>query len=215
LKTDLNMGTIVPDMSTAMPSLSPNHPLFSKTRQAVLSLLYGHPHEQFYLRQIVELSGVGTGGIQRELQRLTEAGILRRSKQGMHVYYQADANSPIYEELRSLVVKTMGVVSVLREALKPLEKRIAFAFVFGSIAHGEETNASDVDVMVVGNVSIAEVVKATSNVEPGLRREINPTVYSEEEFWKKIEERNHFLTEVLKRKKLFIIGDEDDIRELA
>ena len=202
-------------MGVYMPAKVPDSPLFSKTRRAVLSLLVGHPDERFYLRQIVDHAGVGVGGVQRELQVLTDAGILRRTKEGMHVYYQADPSSPIYEELRGIVLKTLGVVPLLHKALNPLKDRIWLAFVYGSVAEGQETNISDVDVMVVGDVSFGEVVGATSDLQDQLRREVNPTVYTDHEFQKKIADGHHFLTQVLNGKKLLIIGDEDDISELV
>jgi len=189
--------------------------LFSNARRAILSLLFGHPDEQFYLRQVAQLTGVCLGSVQRELQEMTRMGILLRKKQGMHVYYQADSSSPVFEELRSLVAKTIGVVPTLRDALSALESQIVVAFVFGSIARGEEMNSSDIDVMVIGDASFSDVVKATSITEHDLRREINPIVYTPMEFRTSVIEQHHFVTQVIDRDILFIIGDNNDLRELV
>jgi predicted nucleotidyltransferase len=134
--------------------------LFSKTRQAILSLLFGHPDESYYLRQIVRRIGFGLGPVQRELKQLTDAGIIRRWDSGHQVYYQANQASPVFKELKSLITKTVGIGDTLRSTLRPLADRITVAFLYGSIARGEENHRSDVDLLVVGDVSFSEVVKA-------------------------------------------------------
>ena len=127
--------------------------LFSKNRRAVLSLLYGHADEAFYLRQIVRASGGGVGAIQRELRQLVESGIIRRSTHGKQVYFQASTECPVFAELKSLLMKTAGLTDVLRTALAPLADHIDVAFVHGSIARGNERQGSDVDMMVVGDAT--------------------------------------------------------------
>jgi len=189
--------------------------LFSKTRQAILSLLYGHPDESYYLRQIVRTTGFGLGPVQRELKQLTDVGIIRRSASGHQVYYQANQASPVFKELKSLITKTVGIGDTLRTALTPLVDRITIAFVYGSIARGEENHRSDVDLLVVGDVSFSEVVKALRNAQETLGREVNPTVYSVAEFRSRIAEEHYFIRDVLSGEKIFVIGDGHELKRLA
>ena len=130
----------------------PGAVLFGQTRRRVLAWLLGHADEAFYLRQIVRQTGAAHGAVQRELSALTSAGILQRTVAGRQVYFQANRDSPIFPELRSLLLKTTGAVDVLREALAPLADRIVLAFVFGSVARGDLRNDSDIDLLVVGEV---------------------------------------------------------------
>ena len=148
-------------MSTATsPSLDLAEILFSRNRRAVLALLLARPDEEFYLRQIVRAAGGGMGAIQRELGQLVQAGILRRTVRHKQVYFQAESACPIFEELRSIVTKTFGIADVLCAALAALDDRIELAFLFGSIARGEAQSGSDVDLLIVGDVTFAETVAA-------------------------------------------------------
>lgn len=189
--------------------------LFPKARRAVLGLILSHPDRAFYLREIVELTGLGIGNLQREFERLSEAGIIRRFEQGRHVYFQADQTCPIYNELRGIVLKTVGAGDELRRALSPLKDRIHGAFIYGSVARGSENNGSDVDLMIVGDVTLAEVVNAVHGSEALLMRPVNPTVYPVKEFRAKLKASQHFLTKVMGREKLMLIGDEDDLAALS
>lgn len=189
--------------------------LFPKARRAVLGLILSHPDRAFYLREIVELTGLGIGNLQREFERLSEAGIIRRFEQGRHVYFQADQTCPIYNELRGIVLKTVGAGDELRRALSPLKDRIHGAFIYGSVARGSENNGSDVDLMIVGDVTLAEVVNAVHGSEALLMRPVNPTVYPVKEFRDKLKASQHFLTKVMGREKLMLIGDEDDLAALS
>jgi predicted nucleotidyltransferase len=189
--------------------------LLPRSRQAILGLLYGHPDETYYLRQIASATGVGLGQCQRELQRLSDAGVLRRFQHGRHVYFQAAPDCPIYDELRGIVTKTIGVVSVLADTLDRFADDIAVAFVFGSVARGEERSPSDVDLLVVGDVTFSDIVNSLSNAETTLRRAINPTVYPPDEFAKKLSADSHFLKSVLKGEKIFIFGNDDELGKLA
>jgi predicted nucleotidyltransferase len=131
------------------------------------------------------------------------------------VYFQADPACPIFSELRSIVIKTVGLADLLKQALLPLRKRIQFAFIFGSMARMDEHSASDVDLMVIGAVSLADVVDATRDVEQAIGRPVNPTVYPRDEFSSKLAARHHFVTKVTGGPKLMLIGDEDDIAALS
>ena len=189
--------------------------LLGKTRRSILSVLYGHADETFYLRQLVRVTGSGTGAVQRELKALAEAGIIRRIGKGRQVYYQANAQCAVYPELKSLITKTAGMGDVLKMAILPLAERIRTAFIYGSIARGGERRGSDVDIFVVGDVTSTEVLETLSPVQLTLNREINPTVYPVEEFRAKHTAGHHFLKSVLEEKKIFLIGDENDLAKLA
>lgn len=207
------MGTIVPEMGTYIETIS--DVLFGQTRRAVLALLYGHPDEEFYLRQVIRAVGVGQGTVQRELQRLTAAGLVVRRAHGRQVYFRANPDNPVYTELRGLLLKTAGIADVLREALAPLAGRVRFAFVYGSVARGSERKASDVDLMVVGDATFGEVVAVLGPAQERLGREVNPTVYSEAEFSSTLAAGRHFLKSVMKREKVFLFGNERDTRHLG
>jgi predicted nucleotidyltransferase len=189
--------------------------LFGRTRRAVLALLYGHADEEFYLRQIIRAAGVGQGSMQRELKMLVGSGLVLRRALGRQVYFKANPDSPVYAELRSLLLKTAGVADVLREALAPLAARIEVAFVYGSVARGDERRASDVDVMVIGDASFADVSQALGPAQQRLGREVNPTVYSPAEYRKKLAAGHHFVRSVTEREKLFLFGNEHDFRRLG
>lgn len=204
---------MVPNMGTQASMLS--KVLFGQTRRSVLALLFGHADEQFYLREIARRGGTGIGATQRELGQLTEAGLISRVRRGHQIYYQANRKNPIFSELKSILVKTSGVRGILLEGLTSLEDRIKLAFVFGSIARGEEKASSDVDLMVVGEVSFTDVVSALGQIEAKLGREVNPTVYGPREFREKLAAKNHFLSTIAKEKKLFVTGDEREFRRLG
>lgn len=189
--------------------------LFGKTRRAVLSLLFSHTDEAFYLRQLARTAGVGLGALQRELKQLSDAGVIRRRMQGRQVYFQANPDCPIFPDIKNLVRKTSGVADVLRSALDPLADRIQVALIYGSIARGEERRQSDVDILVVGRVKFSEVAAVLGPAQETLRREVNPTVYPPGEFRSKSKENHHFLNTVLKGKNLFLIGDEHELARMA
>ncbi len=154
------IGTIVPIMDTNRLVDPLARTFFSRNRRAVLGLLYGHPDEQFYLRQIVRLSGGGVGAIQRELGQLTSAGLLRRSSRGNQVIFQANLDCPIASEIKGIVLKTAGVADVLRAALAPLAERVSVGFMHGSMAEGKQRAQSDVDVTIIGDVTFGEIIAA-------------------------------------------------------
>jgi predicted nucleotidyltransferase len=189
--------------------------LFGRTRNAVLGLLFGRPDEAFYVREIVRAANSGQGSVQRELRHLERAGILKRTVTGRHVYYQANPDCPIFSEIKSLVVKTVGAVAVLAKALAPLSDKIDVAFIYGSMARAEQLRGSDVDMFLIGDSSFAEVVEALAPAQEELAREVNPTVYPAAEFREKILQKNHFVTSVLRGSKLFLVGDERELAELV
>jgi predicted nucleotidyltransferase len=187
--------------------------LFGQTRAAVLSILYSHVGKTFYLRQLARLTEIAVGPVQREMRQLVAAGLVTRKTVGTQTLYTANQKSPVFREIKNLINKTVGMHDALSDALDPLRERINLAFVYGSVARSRETEHSDVDLMIIGKVDFDEVVESLAGAEKILNREINPTVYSIREFGKKV--RGNFLKTVLADKKLFIIGDEDDLRELG
>jgi predicted nucleotidyltransferase len=187
--------------------------LFGHTRGAVLSVLYGHIGEGFYLRQLARRTDIALGPVQREIRQLVDAGLVSSKIVGARTLYSANQESPVFAEIKSLVTKTVGMHDVLYTALDPLRKKIDLAFVYGSVARSGETERSDVDLMVVGKVDFSIVIEKLADAQKILNREINPTVYSVREFTGKV--RENFLKTVLADKKLFIIGDENVLRELG
>jgi uncharacterized protein len=189
--------------------------LFSKNRRAVLGLLYGNPDQEFYLRRVVRITGGGHGAIQRELKALSDAGILQRSVRDKQVYFQANPECPVFEELKALIVKTAGAADLLKAALAPLGDRIQSAILYGSVARAKQKRDSDVDILVVGDVAFREVVAVLADAQSQLRREVNPTVYAPDEFQSKLASGHHFLKSVLKSEMVFLIGNEREFERLA
>ena len=189
--------------------------LFGRTRQTLLALLYSRADEEHLQESLIQLAGLGRGTVQRELDFLARAGVVRRTQRGRQVYFQANAQSPIYAELRGLVVKTSGVADVLRGALAQLSARISVAFVYGSVAKGSERRGSDVDLMVIGEASFAEVSEVLGEAQKTIGREVNPSVYTVRDFGAKVKAKNHFLRTVLRAEKIFLIGDGDALARLA
>ncbi|MBI3323307.1 MAG: nucleotidyltransferase domain-containing protein [Candidatus Omnitrophica bacterium] len=202
-------------MGTETPEPLVSSALFGKTRQAVLALLYGHDKEPFYLRQIVRAVSLGQGAVQRELARLTAAGLLVRTRRGNQVYYQANRSAAIFPELKSLLVKTAGAADILRAALAPYSDRVQVVLLYGSVAAGTDKSASDIDLLVIGKVSFGEVAEAVSAAQEKLQREINPSVYPPEEFRKKLLAGHHFAKQVFQGPKVFLIGGERELKRLG
>jgi predicted nucleotidyltransferase len=189
--------------------------LFGRTRNAVLGLLFSHPDESFYVREIVRAADSGLGSVQRELRGLERAGILKRTTRGRHVYYQANPDCPIFPELKGMVTKTVGGVDILARALASLRGKIQVAFIYGSVARVEQRRGSDMDVFVIGEASFGEVVEALAPAQEKLAREVSPIVYPVAEFREKVLQKHHFVTSVLRGSKLFLVGDEHELAALG
>ncbi len=190
--------------------------LFGKARGAILALLYGHPDQSFYYRQITrQLDGVSDGALQRELDTLSRLGLIDRSTVGRQVFYRVNRNHPVFPELRALVAKTVGAIQVLRSALTSLANGISLAFIYGSMARQEERAESDIDLLIVGKVTPEDVIARLADVESSLGRAVNPTVYSVAEFKTKLGSGNHFLNSVVRGKKVFLMGDEDELGKVG
>src|SRR3989338_3791158 len=189
--------------------------LFGKTRRALLLLLLTHADEDFYLRQIVSEIGTGLGATQRELAALANAGIIDKRRKGKQIFYRANSQSPVYKELRSIVTKTAGAGEVVKKALQPLADRIDVAFLYGSAAKGVFRSGSDIDLMVIGRIGFSEISSVLRPAEESLGREINPTVYSTIEFKQKLSAKHYFISNVIKRPKVYLIGGERELTELG
>ena len=189
--------------------------LFGKTQRGVLGLLFPNSQRDFSLSEIVRAVGTGMGAVQRELTRLVEAGLVTRRRRGNQVLYQANRHSPVFPELRGLMVKTAGVADVLRDALAGLSGRMEVAFIYGSMARGAEDSHSDVDVMVIGDVSFGEVVDALHATQTTLAREVNPNVYPADEFREKVLAGQTFIRTLLAEPKVYLIGSDDELGRLA
>ena len=181
----------------------------------MLSLLFGQAGSSFYTKQILDDLKIGRGAVQRELKNLTDTGIIIREVQGKQVYYRANEKCPIFNELKSIVRKTFGVADVIKQSLTTVTDKIQVAFIFGSVARSEDNRSSDIDVMVNGDVSFGEVSSSISKAEKILQREINPVVYSTEEFGQKIRNNHHFIKTVLEGEKIFLIGEDSELARLV
>jgi predicted nucleotidyltransferase len=204
------MKTPRPEKSSNLGAL-----LFGSYRREILAELLLHPELSVHVRELARLTGKSAGTLLRELNLLADAGLLVRRPVGNQVHFQANPACPIYEELRGILKKTSGMADVLREALQPLAPKIRSAFVYGSIARGDERPSSDVDLMVVGDARFADVVTALGPASEALRREINPNVYRPGEFAARLADREPFLLRVMEDKKIYLVGEPDDAREPA
>lgn len=189
--------------------------LLGATHSALLATLLLRPDEALHVRELARITGVSPGTLHRELRALARLGLLKRKEVGRQVFYSADRTSPIFVELAGLLRKTAGAAQVLREALAPLSERIEVAFVFGSTAAGVEKPHSDIDVLVVGSVTFSTVVRTLHPTQERLGRDVNAVVMKPEEFVLKRRERDAFLASVIKQPKIWLIGNEDELRKLA
>jgi predicted nucleotidyltransferase len=187
--------------------------LFAKVQQRVLAVLFGNPGRSFYANEVIALAHSGTGAVQRELARLEASGLVTVTRVGKQKHYQANARSPVFEELRSLVLKTVGLADVLRSALAPAAQSIRAAFVYGSVAKGEDTAASDIDLMVISDhLTYADLFAALEEASVQLGRKVSPTVYTAKELSQRVSQDNAFVTRVLAQPKLWLLGDESEVR---
>ena len=189
--------------------------MFSPYRRQVLVVLFLRPDEQFHVRELERITGVSAGSLHRELKAMAESGLLLREKIGNQVFYRANRDCTIYEELAAIFRKTMGLASLLQDALSDLDKKIEVAFVFGSMASGRQTVGSDLDICVLGEVSLLEVVKALSPVQETLQREVNPVVMSAKKFSDLVRREDRFVTRVLSEPILFVIATRDELAKLT
>lgn len=186
--------------------------LFTKTQRRVLGLLFGNPDRSYYANEIVRFAGAGIGAVQRELERLAAARLVSVTKLGNQKHYQANREAPIFEELRSIALKTFGVADYVCKALAPLAKHINAAFIYGSVAKGTDTASSDIDVMIVSDgLSFPDAIQALTKAEGAIGRSINPSVYGQDEWRRKQAEAGGFLQRIMEQPRIYLIGSDDDL----
>jgi len=206
---------IVPIMGSPLVPDPIGRVLFGKTRRGVLSLLFTQPQQTFYLNEIVRHAGTGVGSVQRELAALEAAGLVTRSVRGNHVYFQANPECPVYTELKALIDKTIGAAETLRRSLTPLQGAIAVAFIYGSFARGDAARESDVDVLIVGDVSMLDIAPRLGEARQRIGRAVNPTVFPTREFAERVRAGDHFVRNVTAGAKIFLLGGERELGRLV
>lgn len=189
--------------------------LFSGTRQRVLAATLLQPEKWWFLSELAEFLGTTPSTLQRELASLANAGILEQRREGVRTYFRAQKSSPIYRELRGIVEKTAGIVPTLQEVLHALDEKITLAFIYGSVARGQEHAASDIDLMIVGQAGLADLTPLLRKAERILGREVNATTFSQREFGNKTAAGDHFLAAVLKQPRQFVKGNERELGKLT
>src|SRR5436190_12732891 len=210
-------GMIMPILGVKAASLrarkkSMADALFTKTQQRVMRVLFGQPQRSFYASELIRDAGTGSGAAQRELAKLEGSGLIVARRIGHQKHYQANATSPLYSELRNIVLKTVGLAEPLRDALRPVSKSIRAAFVYGSVAKATDQAASDIDLMIISDtLTYGDVFGALERTTRTLGRKVNPTVYTTVEFLKRARTENAFVTRVLEQPKLWVIGSEHEL----
>ena len=219
-----NLGINVPNMgieskphriseaAARYASASLSDALFTTTQQRVLACLFGEPGRSYAVNELIQTTGAGSGAVQRELARLAGSGLLVVDQVGKQKRYRANPDSPIHDELVAIVRKTFGLAMPLQQALAPLATQIEAAFVYGSVAKGSDTAASDIDVMLVSDrLAYADVMAALDPVMARLGREVKPTLYTREELRQRVEAGNSFITRVMQQPRIWLIGGDDDL----
>jgi predicted nucleotidyltransferase len=215
---------MIPEMGVKIPNagmMSDSHKnqtnrslvdaLFTSVRKKVLGLLFGNPGRSFFLNEMVALAGSGTGAVQRELRRLSDSGLVTVTQVANQKHYQANPDSPVFEELCSLIKKTVGLAEPLRIALESEHEKIHLALVYGSIAKKTENALSDIDLLIVSDEMILEdLYVLLSETEKDLKRKINPTLYTRAEFDKRLQNKNSFLMRILKEETILLVGELPD-----
>jgi len=177
--------------------------------------LFTHPDERYFVRQLTTLVGEDSTNVSRELARLEKTGILVSTTEGRQKYYQANRQSPLFNELHGLMLKTVGAADIVKKALEPRIADIKPALIFGSVAKRTENRFSDIDLLVVGDITFGEVVDLIATAEGALNRELNPVVYTLAEFNRRLLENHYFISDVLSGDKIFIVGDESELQSLV
>ena len=184
--------------------------LFSSTRAELLGLFFNNPDDRFYLREIARHIGRDPAGIKRELDNLVKIGLLAKEKRGVQKYYYANKSSPIFSEMKGLIFKTTGAQGAMKTSLSRL-KGVQVAFIYGSYAKGAEKEDSNINLMVIGQANITELNDMVMGLEEKLKRDIDYLVFDELEYRKRKKLKDPFIRELLKGKKIFLVGKEDDL----
>ncbi len=188
--------------------------LSSRVKAEVFRLLFGLDVRELHVREIARQAGLNDATVRQELRRLAGLRLVTVRRSGNRAYYRAEVTNPLYTDIRNIVVKTTGFVDALRQALVR-RPGIRVAFIFGSLASGGEKPASDIDLMIVGSVSLRKLAEWLAGIPDRVGREINPHVFTPQEVARRRQGRDHFLKSVLDAPKLFVVGTEDDLAEVA
>ena len=184
--------------------------LFSSTRAELLGLFFNNPDDKFYLREIARHIGKDAAGIKRELDNLVKIGLLAKEKRGVQKYYFANKSSPVFSEMKGLIFKTTGIQGAMKASLSRL-KGVKSSFIYGSYAKGSEKEDSNINLMVIGQANITELNDMVMGLEEKLKREIDYLVFDEQEYRKRKDSKDPFIRELLKGKKIFLVGKEDEL----
>jgi predicted nucleotidyltransferase len=213
------MGITMPTMGTYTALSNQTQPsglgdaLFTTTQQRLLALLFGQPQRSYFATELIRLTGSGSGAVQRELKRLSECGLIDSRAVGNQRHFQANPNSPIFNELMQIVQKTFGIAQPIRSALEPYESHIQCAFIFGSVAKHTDTASSDLDLFIVSDsLTQADMINQLLTTEVKLVRRINTTIYTSADLRERMGLKNAFLMRVLAQPKIWIFGDEKSLR---
>ena len=189
--------------------------LFPRTRQAILSAVLLRPDKWWYLTDLAKHIGVSPSSLQRELVSLVNGDLLISRRDGNRIYYKINQDCPIVEELQTIFVKTSGIADVIKSCLNTFGDKIEIAFVYGSVARTEELSTSDVDLMIIGDVGLADLVPDLRRAEKDLGRDVNPTIYSSEEFLRRRKEGDSFISTVLSDQRIFLKGNDSELEAVA
>ena len=207
------MGTILPNMGTIPRALGLSDALFSKVQQRVLALIFSHSKRSFYVSEIVRKVHSGVGAVERELSKLERSGLVSVERIGNQKHYRANQAAPIFEELRGLIEKTVGLAEPIKKSFAPYADAIKCAFVYGSVAKGSDTAQSDVDLIVVGDdLNYSDLYTAAQDVERKLRRKVHPLFLSPEDWRRKTSDKGSVFSKISNSPKIFIIGSEKDLQ---
>ena len=185
----------------------------SKSRAEIFRLLFEQVGKELYLREIHRQSGMSIRPIQQELSNLQSIGLIKTREDGNRVYYRANTEHPLFPEIRSLVEKTTGFRALLQKAL--VDPHVRFAFIFGSVASSKAKAGSDLDLFVIGELGLRKVTKLLSGTSDRIGREVNPHVMSVQEFIKRTQANDHFVSNIMDSEKMFLIGVEDELKRLG
>lgn len=186
--------------------------LFSTTQQRILGLLFGQPGRRFFANELIQLTGSGSGAVQRELHRLTDSGLVVATKEGGRRYFHANPTAPLFDELRSIMLKTVGAAEPIRAALAALTPQVRLALIYGSVAKGQETASSDLDLLVVSDsLTLEQLYAALASAEHRLSRKVSVTLYTSAEYQHRVTEENPFLTKVLAGEHITLMGSDHEL----
>lgn len=196
------------------PSLGIAQSLFSEVQLKVLALLFGQPNRKFQMSEIISLANSGVGAVHRIIMRLVKSGLVNKDMIGRSKFYHANAESPVFQEIFGIVIKTVGLTTPLQSASAPYMNSICSAFIYGSIARGTDSASSDIDIMIIGEeLRYTDILNAMQPVEIDIKRTISVKILSRKEWKSKVEGQNPFVARVLNQPKIFLKGSENDIRE--